>query len=705
MIGLISGLLLIAYFAVLGKLVEKPLVIFFHFNKTYRSKILGAFFAFIFASWLSGLAVVFYKLDLIISIAVLVLTGLASVLVHLVFRKYDVPDPTYVPEVTPNYDLKWLHISLVTLFSILLIYGFYLLKMSWTESAVFSPWQTIKPSFIYVFALAAMVVALLIYTRFSHKYTLLVIIALSFLQHSYLPLTSDLIYGADNWRHISTEERIYRGETVEPPKISDATIETQLTTIIGRVAYSQLWGMSVLLSKVLSVDLININKWLLPVLWSVLLPILLYESGRSFGWSRRKSSVLVWLSFLPFAWQVGGSFTLPVNFGFLFWLFAQLLMFKRSERQEDFQLSFLFAIGIMISFGYSLYALIFWAGMALFELIHWRLDFTRAQVGLMVLFGIVLLPLIEWKFGYSFINSSTAMWDGVKQATCSLTGYYLAAGPRPHDITAGNIIINETPSYAYVSNLFTAFRWWIVGFMVAFWLLFIYGLRLTMSKGFDSLPDYPGNAPVNIYRSNHCWLLVFGSSLFFGYIISRYFLPGEHLLTRRLDPMLAFLVLTIFFVAISALASLEKYRIPIIVAFILGSAALAASYSLGPDTRNVSSDEYRAATYISEQVKNDDKYCVVGDTYVLLALESLTRGKVVGGGFPITHNFEQPELSKLQMNLNDISVVEVKYALRTTGAPYCFLITKTDGPISYYIKNGNASSTQFGGITIWKYSN
>lgn len=705
MIGIISSLLLLAFFAGLGMLIEKPLVVVFHYNKTYRTKILGSFFAFIFTTWLSGLAVVFYKLDLLVSVGILAIVAAVSAGMNLGFRKYDIPDPHFVPEKTPDYPLKKLHIPLVLVFLVLLVYGFYLLAISKTGSAVFSPWQTINSQFIYVFAAAALVVGLLIYTKFSHKYFLIIMMALLFLQHSYLPLTSDLLYGADNWRHISTEERIFRGEPIEPPKISDATVETDMTTMVGRIAYSQLWGISVLLSKVLSVDLININKWLMPVLWSIMLPILLFEAGRSFGWSRRRSSVLVWLSLLPFAWQASGSFTLPVNVGFLFWLFAQLLMFKRSERQEDFQLTFLFAIGIMISFGYTLYALVYWAGLALFELIRWRLDFTRTQVGLMVLFGAILFPVIEWKFGYGLLNVGAHVWEGVKSATCSLTGYYFASGPRPHDITAGNIIINETPSYAFVKNLFVSFRWWIVGFMVMFWLIFIYGLRLSMTKGFDSLPDYPGNAPQNIYRSNYCWLLVFGTGLLAGYVLSRFFLPGEHLLTRRMDPMLAFLVLTIFFVAVSAIISFEKFKLFILAAFVLVTGAFAASYSLGPDTRNVSSNEYRAAQFISNEIKNDDKYCVVGDTYVLLALEALTRGRVVGGGFPITHNFEQPELSRLQMNLNDISVVEVMYALRTTGSNKCFLITKTDGPISYFIKNGNSTSTKFGDITVWKYSN
>ena len=705
MTEIFSGILLILYFAGVGMLLEKPLVLVFHFNRTFRSKLLGAFFAFILVAWLAGLAVLFYKIDLLVSILILALVAAVGVVEYFTAKKYDIPDPHNLPEKTPAYQMQWLQIGLTAVFFILVVYGFYLLISSSTHSAVLTPWQTIKPIFIYIFALAAFIIGVLICTKFSHKYLLVYLIALSFLQHSYLPLTSELLYGADSWRHIATEERILRGEQITSPVISDGSPKTQLTTLIGTVAYSQMWGVSVLFSKVMSLDLITINKWLMPILWSLILPVILFEIGRSFGWSRRRSLVLVWLSLLPFAWQVGGAFTLPVNFGFLVWLFAQMLMFKRSERPETNQLIYLVIFGVIISFGYTLYALIFWAGMLLFELIRWRLDFTRVQVGVMILFGALLLPLVEWKFGYGFLSSNISFWDNCKQTIGTFTGYYLASGPRPHDITTGNIIINQTPAYAFVKNIFISSRWWIVAFMTAFWFLFIYGIWASLQKGFESLPDYPGEKPVNIHRSNYCWLLIFGLSLLLGYIISRYFLPGEHLLTRRLDPVLAFLILTIFFVAVSGLSMLNNYKYIVPVAFLIGTAILSASYSLGPDTRSVGTDEFKAVNYIAEQTKSDDKYCVVGNTYVLLALEASTRGRIVGGGFPISHNFEQPELSKLQMNLDDISVVQVREALKITGAKKCYLITKTDGLISYFIVTGkNTTSTEFNSIKVWEYS-
>ena len=40
-----------------------------------------------------------------------------------------------------------------------------------------------------------------------------------------------------------------------------------------------------MLSKILRIDLISLTKWLLPVLWSIIFTILLYEIGLALGWT------------------------------------------------------------------------------------------------------------------------------------------------------------------------------------------------------------------------------------------------------------------------------------------------------------------------------------------------------------------------------------------------------------------------------------
>ncbi|MFA6105059.1 MAG: hypothetical protein WC725_00460 [Patescibacteria group bacterium] len=705
MVTAVSLILFGLYLALLGWLVEKPLLIFFHFQKSWRSKLIGAFLGFILISFGAGLITINYYFSDIIIAVILVATALVCALFYYWAKRNEFLPHEKIVEAPKFEKISLKQLGLVAVFIALVVYGFYLLTLSSVNLSVQTPWQVINHQFIYIFILAVFVLGLLIYFRLPISYALILLIVITFLQHSYLPLTNNLFYGADGWRHISTEQRLFEGLKIDEPVISDATLTTKLTSYIGRFAYSQLWGASVMLSKILSVNLIDLNRWLMPVMWGILFPILLFEIARSFGRGNRRSLLFVWLSLLPFAFQAAGSFTLPVNFGFLIWLASLLLIFRRSENPDRGQLSIIILFGIIITFGYTLFALLFWVSFIIFEVIKWRLEFTWTEVAMMILGFALFLLAVEWKFGYAFYLGNSAIWDGLKQAIGSLSSYYLASGPRPHDILSGNIILNQAPTYAFVSNFFTSSLKWLLPVMIVFWLIFFYGIYVVIIRGFQSLPDLPGNDRVNIYRNHYSWLLIACFGLLLSYILGRYFFSGEHLLIRRLDVVLAFFMMLVAFTAFYKL-NLEN-RYPLIATFIMVvvSIFIGVSYSLGPDTKNVSGEEYRAVQYVASEEASEDKHCVIAETYPLLALESVTKGGVLGGGFPISHNFEQPELSRLQMNLNDISVIDVRAALTLTQAKRCWLFAKTGGPISYFIKSGNSTSTQFGSITIWKYSN
>ncbi len=71
--------------------------------------------------------------------------------------------------------------------------------------------------------------------------------------------------------------------------------------------------------------------------------------------------------------------------------------------------------------------------------------------------------------------------------------------------------------------------------------------------------------------------------------------------------------------------------------------AITASYTLGPDTFTVSTNQLAAANYVWSQEKDNNTHCVLGGTYPLLALEAVSEKEIIGGGFPIDANFGQPE--------------------------------------------------------------
>lgn len=714
MLEIILSILFLAFLAGAGILLGEGLVVFFHFERSWLTKILGSWFAFILLSWMAGAAVIFWDFSYLVIAGVFAATLAISALLffwakHNSFpdvvteaNKNDLQEPAKLPGKLP--DIKTL--LAVAVYLLLAVVGFYLLCISRTGAAILTPWQAINHYFIYVFAAATFVLAFIIISKARVGLVLFLLILHSFLLHSYLPLTHDLFYGADGWRHLATEDRLLGGSNVIEPNISDQLPTSGLVFIVGKLAYSQLWGTSVLLAKISGISLMDLNKWLLPVIWSLFIPLILYEIGRSLGWSRRLSLIFVWLGFLPFAWQASGAFTLPVNLGFVTWISLILLIFKRAENPEPPQVWILIAAGLLSLFSYSLFVLLFWLAFLIFEFINWKEDFTWPAIILTTLLVALVLPLFEWQFGYSGLIPAGSLFDGIKQFFGNFTAYYLAAGPRPHDITAGNVIFNQPPMYAFVVNYFTMFRWWLVIFMIGFWAFVILGLRAAHLGGFGSLPTLSGNKNENRQRNHLSWFLVITCGIYFSYIVTRYWLPGEHLLTRRLDVVLAFLFITLFTLGLSQIPFSKRKQPLIVIGFLILSISIAASYSLGPDTNTNSDDEYAAMQYVWNSEKSEQKHCVIADTYPLLALEALSQNTIIGGGFPITHNFEQPELTKIIDGQRDVSILDVRTGLNDTGAKRCWILVAPGENISRFItSNSNATSTLFGNVTLWSFHN
>lgn len=685
--------------------------------------------------------------------------------------------------------------------------GFYLLYTSRTGASILSPWQTIHPAYIYVFFAATLVLGMLI-IKFSSsqrggdkrgglesllkrglrrdplpappflkkgadKRTLLLLFLLvihSLLLHSYLPLTHDLIYGADGWRHMANEQRMLEGLLYLPAKTVE---EASLSTRIGGLSYRPFWFISVAAAKITTLDLLTVNKWLLPIVWSIVFPLLMFAIGRKIqaagtppsrqaniphhpsqggikgGVRSLTSSVgledadlppadltlltaaqsdnrgtavhtpsvplkgddlglpplaitdrwplfLVWLSFLPFAFQAGGSFTLPVNMGFLIWLAEILLIIKYLQNPTRKQLYMLLGLGVLSVFNYTLFFILYWVGLglaAVLSVIARNPDVRRGDAAIpligvlskaggllrrsprgsllaMTLLAALVLPLLELLAGYSYFSASINWLAQIKQLIGNFTAFYLAAGLRPHDILTGNIIFNQTPSYAYVANVFIVWRWWLVPFMIAFIGLAKFGWWKLWKRG------EPASR----------WLCILGAGLFGSYVISRYFLAGENILTRRLD-----IVLALFFVIFVAagVSEIMKYRnneiknrlFPsffISLFLLIFSLAIAASYSVGPDTRTVSIDQYKAMKYVWSEEKNNEKHCVIADAYPLLALEVISAKKIIGGGFPINTNFAQPERELIYHQMvygNDPT--PVLQARSITGTERCWYVSVT----------------------------
>ena len=670
------------------------LVKFFNFEDNGRTGWLGILLILSLSSFVLGAISVFYKLTAGAITGGFIFVGILLVGLNIWSRHLKWA-PTNNNTVNQNFAMRPPGFLLAIILFLLIMVGLYLLHRSETTLPILSPWQEITPSYIYVFFGATVIAGFLIFTRLSVKTLLVLLAGYLFLQHSYLPLSHQLFYGADQWRHLATEVRMVRELPIEIAS-PDVTKPLFLTTAPGNVFYSNFWAVSAVLVRVFNFDLISIVKWFMPIVWSLFIPVLLFELGRALNFTKKESLFLVWLSALPFALQFAGAVTVPNSFGLVIWLFFVLAMIKIGDRWRWQQLTVLAATGIASIFGYGLYVLLYWVGLSVFMILTGRVDvlqkFNSAKKGILMALVAVSIPAVEIIVKYSNWPKDINILASVKQFIGNLLGWYLSTGPRPHDITGGNIIFNQIPVSSFTSNIFTHNLWWVVVFMVCMWAVIAFGWIKTWRAK-------------NVAEN---WIAIMSVGVLGAYFIGRYILVGASIISRRLDGVLAIFLIVLLLFGIKEIVRVfsDKFTsqsIRGVVVFsttIIFSVAITASYSLGPDLPSVGVDQYNAAKYVWEEGGR----CVIADPYTLLPLEYYSQKQVVGGGFPMEQYFGQPQLLELLSEMKadpDPSVWDKARAL--TGVDRCFFVanTKEIHYNDYTYKEGGRWKI-FGDIIVWR---
>jgi hypothetical protein len=392
---------------------------------------------------------------------------------------------------------------------------------------------------------------------------------------------------------------------------------------------------------------------------------------------------------------------MPNSLGFLIFLPSLPLLVRRVKNGERRLVVWLSLYGIFLFTGYTLYAIVFallWGSAEVVRKItvleSQGLSSLKRGLYAACLVGLVagVIPMLELVAGYSTLPTSPRfVLASAQQFVGNLTGFYLAFGPRPHTIATGNILLYQTPSYAFVPNLLTEGRYWLV--LLSAFILFFVGLGLL--RGLRS------------FDLTERWLSIVSLAFFAEYAVGRYLLTGEQILSRRMDMMLALLILIVVMCEVGkrvqALAVFRWQRYVVVGLLFVVSMFGAAIYSLGPVDRAMSRDEYRAAEYVWSQEKNNASghYCIIADTYPLLALEAFSAKRIVGGGFPIDRYFGQKEREQIATDFEkfqfDGSVLLRSFNL--TMASTCWRIAPA------VVGPARTAQAQFGQLGVWRYEN
>ena len=242
--------------------------------------------------------------------------------------------------------------------------AFYVLAHHQTGEEILTPWSVLPDYYPYLYLLIYLGLGLLIFTNNHAKTLLILFFVFSLLCHFDLSLTHKLVYGADYWRHLGTQNQILQGGGVVVQNFAENPSLIEKINF-GLYSYLGFWGLNVILNLFTGFDFLTLGKFVGPILWSLFVPVLFYALGRVLSLSKRLSLFLVWLSFIPSALLISGSFSLPATLHFIFWLFSLTLLLKANLKENKSQFWGLLFVGLLLLSGYLLYAVLFFLALGM----------------------------------------------------------------------------------------------------------------------------------------------------------------------------------------------------------------------------------------------------------------------------------------------------------------------------------------------------
>jgi hypothetical protein len=193
-------------------------------------------------------------------------------------------------------------------------------------------------------------------------------------------------------------------------------------------------------------------------------------------------------------------------------------------------------------------------------------------------------------------------------------------------------------------------------------------------------------------------------------------MQGNHLFTKRVVVFFTFLS-AIFFVWGSYqlwLIFLKKKNFQLFLTYIfaigfalLGTTVLAS----GPKFQMVTLDESKSAEYLWSKIRQEPKpYCVIANTWPLLALEYASSKEIEAGGFPVYYEYQQPERVFIFDQMTKApSIRYLGLASQITGAKKCYIMMekrfinfKNQTRILDQLNRLFGSPQQIGDVFIWE---
>ncbi len=566
---------------------------------------------------------------------------------------------------------------------IVFVFSLFLLFYARTGEYIRSPWTVIHPLYIYAWLGLIMFLGLLVFSKIRLKHFLLILILTSLLFHAYLLIPYQAGFGGDKWRHMGAEKMLMQGKVYEPALFGENVSYAQLgplkipeVLVAGnKTSYANMWGLTIALSWLTGIDIFYLDLVLGFLLFSIFLPFLLLKFGLFF--SRKKEFLFLFLlmpfCFYPF--QAYGSITVPMTFSFLLFLFS-LIFINKYLTQKNHSPKLLWALIFLIPFlyfSYLVYLILFLQIFVLAILIKNIKLNKKVFIPVLIVFFLILLifiPALETYNHYSWLKTETPLKEQagemIKEFPVSLL-FSKAIFPRIYGLEQDNWLYATINRDLSRSALFYVLPWVFI-LTPLVWLLVIFGF-LQFKKLRDS----------NLGMLFGLMLIV----VLINQMISSYFMEGNHLLSKRLVVFTSFLFFMPLawgvYVLIEKAGRIFSKKGLILACLIFIGLVSTTVYASGPKFQVVTNDEYKAAQHVWQKLTQgpSENYCVLANTWPLLALEGVSGREIITGGFPYYYEYRQPERVQLFENMNKgPSIRYLEKSLEITQAKQCYFMTE-----------------------------
>ncbi|MGB9609186.1 MAG: hypothetical protein ACP5IX_01590 [Patescibacteria group bacterium] len=609
------------------------------------------------------------------------------------------------------------------LFVICYLLALWFLFKSRTGSFILSPWEVIRPYYLYLWFGVALIAGLFIFSKEKIWKILLIIILTSLLLHSFLLVVYETGFGGDKWRHLGAERWLMEGKIYSPALFGEpikwkqvGPIKIPEAFIVGnKNSYVNLWGLTIALSWLLKIDVFWIDLFLGYLFYSIFFPLLLFKFGQFFI---RKKSFLLLLSFLPLcfsSFQIYGSITIPKTFGFLWFLFTLFFIFEAVIHKSNRGIFLAGIFTILLSyFNYILYFILIFEIIILSWLIRkiFSAKNKLSRISLIVLSVLfIILFLFSLPIADTAVKNTFKNWAEIKNifgqklldfSQTLLFSKYISSQPPNREYF--NWLFTQTNQNLNRAILLKLMPWDLI-LTPIICLLVIWGI--IRSKRWE-------NKEISILLFTLLFITL-GNQF-----IAINFMEGNHIFNKRLVFFTAFLIMIFLDQGIFQLIRLKNFSqtAKIITAVLFLALLSTTTYASGPEMQTVTSDELTAAKYLWKKIKlsnlqgvQNQNYCVLGNTWPLLALEAESGGQIVAGSFPLYFEYRQPERVQLFENMNrNPSIRYLEKALEITGANECYFMTEEKWLYSFRkeeiferLNKMLGSPEKIGDVYIWHY--